>query len=145
MGWIFVVGDPIFRGCFTVLCYVTQSTQPGHHPFLTCFRLIGIDCRCCLKPRSFQKTTRAWRPWPKPWRRIFCLPTWTTMRGGNIDHFFVFWPQCIFIFSSVSCSPDFSLFSSDIFDAMFSVNNIAGETVIQQGECEVTPYKLSNY
>lgn len=24
--------------------------------------------------------------------------------------------------------------SSDIFDAMFSVNNIAGETVIQQGE-----------
>lgn len=53
------------------------------------------------------------------------------MRGGNdAKHF----GGSSIIYKAFTADELISCSSSDIFDAMFSVNNIAGETVIKQGE-----------
>lgn len=60
---------------------------PGPSPALKEFHLLTFFfffySFLTFDPRSSQKTTRAWRPSPRPWRRTSCLPTWTTTRGGN--------------------------------------------------------------
>lgn len=56
-----------------------------------------------------------------------------TMKGGN-TYQPVPLSQCCVTFRAYPADQIILCSSSDIFDAMFSVNNIAGETVIQQGE-----------
>lgn len=93
---------------------------------------------CCFI-RSFQKTTRQWQPWPKLLKRTYCSHTWMTMKGGMS-----LWTLCAAWFKHLTerickymlaaCYLRNLFIHSDIFDAMFPVTYIAGETVILQGK-----------
>lgn len=91
-----------------------------------------LTCLCRLI-RSFQKTTRRWQRWPKLSKRTCSSHTWMTMRGGTSEDGFVFLLFFVFCFPSAHQLTNLFL-SSDIFDAMFPVTYIAGETVILQGK-----------